>query len=78
MSLAVCVGRGIPTLSDWEVIALSLTAEAFGYDSKEHFFKRLVESSEHIPNLISKRLFMLVVNSQLILQRTSARILLRV
>ncbi len=47
----------IPTFSDWEVIALSLTAEAFSYDSENHLFKRLVESSEHIPNLISGREF---------------------
>ena len=43
----------IPTFSDLEVIALSLTAEAFGYDSENNLFKRLAESPEHIPNLIS-------------------------
>lgn len=47
----------IPFFSDLEVIALSLTDEAFGYDRENHLFKRLVESSEHIPNLISRRQF---------------------
>ncbi len=47
----------IPTFSDLEVIALSLTAEAFGYDSENNLFKRLAESPEHIPNLISRRQF---------------------
>ena len=42
----------IPTFSDLEVIALSLslTAEAFGYDSENNLFKRLAESPEHIPS----------------------------
>lgn len=47
----------VPTFSDLEVIALSLTAEAFGYDSENNLFKRLAGSSEPIPNLISRRQF---------------------
>lgn len=47
----------VPTFSDLEVIALSLTAEAFGYDSENNLFKRLAESSEPIPNLISRGRF---------------------
>lgn len=47
----------VPTFSDLEVIALSLTAEAFGYDSENLLFKRLTDSSEKIPNLISRRQF---------------------
>lgn len=45
----------IPTFSDLEVIALSLTAEAFGYDENNLF--KVAESPEHIPNLISRRQF---------------------
>ena len=67
----------IPTFSDLEVIALSLTAEAFGYDSENNLFKRLAESPEHIPNLISRRQFTSVANSRLVLQKTSAGILPR-
>ena len=46
-----------PPFLNLEVIALSLTAEAFGYDSENSLFKRLAESPEHIPNLISRRQF---------------------
>lgn len=52
------VRRGaVPTFSDLEVIALSITAEAFGYDSENNLFKMLEESAERIPNLISRRQF---------------------
>lgn len=45
----------IPTFPDLEVIAFYLTAKAFGYDSENNLFQRLTESSDHIPNLLSKR-----------------------
>lgn len=47
----------VPTFSDLEVIALSFTAEAFGFDSENMLFKRLNDSVEKIPNLISRRQF---------------------
>lgn len=37
------------------MISLSFTAEAFGYDSENLLFKRLDESGERIPDLISRR-----------------------
>ncbi len=46
----------VPTFSDLEVIALSITAEAFSIDSENYLFKRLnAESPEAIPNLITHR-----------------------
>lgn len=47
----------VPVFSDLEVVALSFTAEALGCDSENHLFKCLAESSEPIPNLISRRQF---------------------
>lgn len=47
--------RGSPRLSRFGGHALSLTVEAFGYDSENNLFKRLAESSERIPNHISLR-----------------------
>ncbi len=49
--------RGVvPKFSDLEVIALSATAEAFGFDSENYLFKRLnAEKGESLPNLISRR-----------------------
>lgn len=44
-----------PSFSDVEVVALSLTAEAMGYDSENHLFNCLRKSSVTIPNLISRR-----------------------
>lgn len=44
-----------PIFSDIEVVALSLTAEAMGYDSENHLFNSLGNSSDSIPNLISRR-----------------------
>lgn len=51
--------RGVvPKFSDLEVIALSATAEAFGYDSENYLFKRLeAEKGDGLPNLISRRQF---------------------
>ena len=46
----------VPTFSDLEVIALSITAEAFSIDSENYLFKRLnAECPEAIPNLITRR-----------------------
>ena len=46
----------VPTFSDLEVIALSITAEAFGIESENYFFNRLnSECPGAIPNLISRR-----------------------
>ena len=46
----------IPKFSDLEVIALSATAEAFGFDSENCLFKRLeAERGDLLPNLISRR-----------------------
>ncbi|WMI41425.1 IS982 family transposase [Parabacteroides distasonis] len=46
----------IPKFSDLEVIALSTTAEAFGFDSENYLFKRLnAHKGESLPNLISRR-----------------------
>jgi hypothetical protein len=49
--------RGVvPTFSDMEVIALSITAEAFGIDSENYLFNRLnKECPGAIPNLITRR-----------------------
>ena len=49
--------RGVvPKFSDLEVIALSATAEAFGFDSENYLFKRLeAEKGDSLPNLISRR-----------------------
>lgn len=44
-----------PRFSDVEVVALSLTTEAIGYDSENNLFNRLHKSFESIPNLISRR-----------------------
>ncbi len=46
----------IPKFSDLEVIALSATAEAFGFDSENYLFKRLdAEKGDALPNLITRR-----------------------
>ncbi len=46
----------VPKFSDLEVIALSATAEAFGYDSENYLFKLLhAEKGDSLPNLISRR-----------------------
>ena len=46
----------IPKFSDLEVLALSATAEAFGFDSENYLFKRLnAEKGDALPNLISRR-----------------------
>ena len=49
--------RGVvPTFSDLEVVALSITAEAFSIDSENYLFNRLNrDCPEVIPNLISCR-----------------------
>ena len=49
--------RGVvPTFSDLEVIALSITAEAFGIDSENYLFNRLnKECPGANPNLITRR-----------------------
>ena len=49
--------RGVvPTFSDLEVIALSITAEAFGIDSENYLFNLLnKECPGAIPNLITRR-----------------------
>jgi hypothetical protein len=51
--------RGVvPTFSDLEVVALSITAEAFGIDSENYLFNRLnKECPNAIPNLITRRQF---------------------
>ncbi len=46
----------VPKFSDLEVIALSATAEAFGFDSENYLFKRLnAEKGDALPNLITRR-----------------------
>ena len=46
----------VPTFSDLEVVALSLTSEAFGFDSENYLFNRLnKECPGVIPNLITRR-----------------------
>ena len=49
--------RGVvPTFSDLEVVALSITAEAFSIDSENYLFNRLnSDCPDAIPNLISRR-----------------------
>lgn len=48
----------VPKFSDLEVIALGITAEAFGFDSENLLFHRLqTECEEDFPNLISRRQF---------------------
>ncbi len=51
--------RGVvPTFSDLEVVALSITAEAFCIDSENYLFTRLsIECPDAIPNLITRRQF---------------------
>ena len=51
--------RGVvPTFSDLEVVALSITAEAFNIDSENYLFTRLCsECPNDIPNLITRRQF---------------------
>lgn len=47
---------GVPKFSDLEVIALSATTEAFGFDSENYLFKRLhAEKGDSLPNLITRR-----------------------
>ena len=46
----------VPTFSDLEVVALSITAEAFSIDSENYLFNRLnTECPGAIPNLITRR-----------------------
>ncbi len=46
----------VPTFSDLEVVALSITAEAFSIDSENYLFNRLnSDCPDAIPNLISRR-----------------------
>jgi len=45
----------VPRFSDLEVIALSLTAEAFGIDSENRLFHRLSRCGDGMPNPISRR-----------------------
>ena len=46
----------VPTFSDLEVVALSITAEAFSIDSENYLFNRLNrDCPDAIPNLISRR-----------------------
>ena len=45
----------VPRFSDLEVIALRMTAEAFGIDSESHLFRMLSQSGDGIPKLISRR-----------------------
>ena len=45
----------VPRFSDLEVIALSMTAEAFGIDSESYLFRMLSRSGDGIPNLISRK-----------------------
>ena len=48
----------VPKFSDLEVIALSITAEAFSIDSENNLFNRLnKECPNAIPNLITRRQF---------------------
>ena len=48
----------VPKFSDLEVVALGITAEAFGFDSENLLFHRLHnECREDLPNLISRRQF---------------------
>ena len=48
----------VPKFSDLEVIALGITAEAFGFDSENLLLHRLHnECKEDFPNLISRRQF---------------------
>ena len=48
----------VPKFSDLEVIALVITAEAFGFDSENLLFHRLQnECKNYLPNLISRRQF---------------------
>ena len=49
--------RGVvPTFSDLEVVAFSITAEAFSIDSENYLFNRLnSDCPDAIPNLISRR-----------------------
>ena len=51
--------RGVvPTFSDLEVVALSITAEAFSIDSENYLFTRLgIECPDAIPNLVTRRQF---------------------
>ena len=46
----------VPTFSDLEVVALSITAEALSIDSENYLFRRLnTECPGAIPNLITRR-----------------------
>lgn len=48
----------VPKFSDLEVVALGITAEAFGFDSENLLFHRLHhECKEDLPNLVSRRQF---------------------
>ena len=48
----------VPKFSDLEVVALGITAEAFGFDSENLLFHRLHhECKDDLPNLISRRQF---------------------
>ncbi len=48
----------VPKFSDLEVVALVITAEAFGFNSENFLFYRLYnEGKDDLPNLISRRRF---------------------
>ena len=48
----------VPKFSDLEVVALGITAEAFGFDSENLLFHRLRhECKDDLPNQISRRQF---------------------
>ena len=48
----------VPKFSDLEVVALGITAEAFGFDSESLLFHRLhKECKKDLPHLISRRQF---------------------
>ena len=64
----------VPLFSDLEVIALSLAAEASGFDSENHLFKRLEESEVKISALITHRQFNLRKQSTARLPNPYARI----
>lgn len=67
----------IPTFSDLEVIALSLTAEAFGYDSENTSLRDWLNLPNISLTLYPEDSSTSVANSRLVLQKTSAGILPR-
>lgn len=64
----------VPKFSDLEVIALGITAEAFGFDSENLLFHRLHnECKADLPNLISRRQFNARTSCRPGLQKKSAK-----